>query len=111
MGSVAACLGRGGQQGSRKFFVEREKEFNALTVGVERLGTVAFLHGSIQFGMGFRKSGWRGERIVDVSECAKSAGWQMRLARSENGSRFCRDAVVLRGGHGRPWKIVVNNPG
>src|SRR5436190_10050398 len=84
-GGAASRGWRDGQEGGGQFFVEGEKVFDALAVGVEGFGAVAFFDGAIQFGVGFEQFGRHGEGIVKVGEGGHSARGQVRFAGGEDG--------------------------
>jgi hypothetical protein len=101
--------GRGGQEWRGELFVEPEKIFHALPVGVKCFGAIASLHGAVEFGMGAVQFARHGVGIVEVGHGAHASGREMRCASIENGLRFFFHSLALRGRRVWPWEIVVHD--
>lgn len=96
------CFG-GGEQGGGKFFVEREKEFDALAVGLEFFRAIAEVNGAIQFRVRLGERGRHGERVVKVGE----RGGGELLPRVQHGLRLGFHGGALLGRRAfRPREIV-----
>lgn len=103
MAGTGAGLFGGGEERGGELFVEGEEVFDALTVVVEGLRTIAEFDGAVEFGVGFDERGRHGKRIVEVGE----SGIREFFAGVEDGLRGLFDGTALLGRGFRPRKIVV----
>ena len=104
---LATAWPGGRQKRGGEFFVESEKEFDALAFAVEGLRAVAMINGAVEVGVGFDEGGRHGERVVKIGECGIGKLYphiQHSLSFGFHGGALLVCHVL------RPREIVIHNP-